>query len=65
MTNYYRSFVYCGELTPGTLSLTGDWVSGDDSNKTPIILNEHDDFLFIIIKQQHNTKHLERCMDSM
>ena len=28
----YNSFlVYCRELAPGTVSLTGDWAQGDDS----------------------------------
>ena len=27
---YNTRFVYCRELTPGTVSLTGDWVRGDD-----------------------------------
>ena len=30
----YTSFVYCRELAPGTVSLTGDWVRGDDSKQT-------------------------------
>ena len=30
----YTSFVYCRELAPGTISLTGDWVRGDDSKQT-------------------------------
>ena len=30
----YTSFVYCRELAPGTVSLTGDWVRGDDSQQT-------------------------------
>ena len=27
------SFVYCRELAPGTVSLTGDWVHVDDSKQ--------------------------------
>ena len=30
----YTSFVYCHELAPGTISLPGDWVCGDDSKQT-------------------------------
>ena len=31
-TATYNSFlVYCRELAPGTVSLTGDWAQGDDS----------------------------------
>ena len=30
---YNTSFVYCRELAPGTVSLTGDWVRGDDSKQ--------------------------------
>ena len=34
---YDTSFVYCRELAPGTVkhtvSLTGDWVRGDDSKQ--------------------------------
>ena len=30
-TVYNASFVYCREFAPGTVSLTGDWVRGDDS----------------------------------
>ena len=26
-------FVYCRELAPSTVSLTGDWVRGDDSEQ--------------------------------
>ena len=29
--SYNTSFVYCRELAPGTVGLTGDWVRGDDS----------------------------------
>ena len=28
---YNRFLVYCRELAPGTVSLTGDWAQGDDS----------------------------------
>ena len=31
---YNMSFVNCRELAPGTVSLTGDWVCGDDSKHT-------------------------------
>ena len=31
---FNTSFVYCCELAPGTVSLTGDWVHGDDSKQT-------------------------------
>ena len=30
---YNMSFVNCRELAPGTVSLTGDWVHGDDSKQ--------------------------------
>ena len=30
----YTSCVYCRELAPGTVSLIGDWVRGDDGTKT-------------------------------
>ena len=29
--NYNPFLVYCRELAPGTVSLTGDWAKGDDS----------------------------------
>ena len=29
--NYYLFLVYCCELAPSTISLTGDWAQGDDS----------------------------------
>ena len=29
--HYNTSSVYCRELAPGTVSLTGNWVHGDDS----------------------------------
>ena len=32
-TAYNSSFVYCLELAPGTVNLTGDWVRGDDSKQ--------------------------------
>ena len=32
-TSYNTSFVYCRELSPGTISLTGGWVRGDDSKQ--------------------------------
>ena len=28
---YNPFFIYCRELAPGTVSLTGDWAQGDDS----------------------------------
>ena len=28
---YKSRFVYCRELAPGTIGLTGDWVRGDDN----------------------------------
>ena len=31
--NHNASFVYCRELAPGTISLTGDWVHVDDSKQ--------------------------------
>ena len=32
----YNSFlVYCRELAPGTVCLTGDWAQGDDSKHDP------------------------------
>ena len=30
-TSYNPLLVYCRELAPGTVSLTGDWAQGDDS----------------------------------
>ena len=30
---YTTSFVYCRELAPGTISLTGGWACGDDSKQ--------------------------------
>ena len=33
-THYNTSFVYCRELAPGTVSLTGNWVRSDDSKQT-------------------------------
>ena len=30
---YNTSSVYCRELAPGTVSLTGDWTHGDDSKQ--------------------------------
>ena len=30
----YTSFIYCRELPPGTVSLTGDGVRGDDDKQT-------------------------------
>ena len=30
---YDTSFYYCREFVPGTVSLTGDWVRGDDSKQ--------------------------------
>ena len=30
---YNASFVYCRELAPGTVSLTGDWVRVDGSKQ--------------------------------
>ena len=31
--HYNTSVVYCRELAPGTVSLTGDWARGDDSKQ--------------------------------
>ena len=31
--NYNTSSVYCRELAPGTVNLTGDWVRGEDSKQ--------------------------------
>ena len=31
---YNTSLVYCLELAPGTVSLTGNWVRGNDSKQT-------------------------------
>ena len=31
--HYNTSSVYCRELAPGTVSLTGNWVHGDDSKQ--------------------------------
>ena len=31
--HYNTSFVYCRELAPGTVSLTGGWARGDDSKQ--------------------------------
>ena len=36
-TLYNTSFVYCHELAPGTVSLTGGWVRGDDGKQNRII----------------------------
>ena len=33
VTRYNTSFVYCRELAPGTVSLTGDWARDDDSKQ--------------------------------
>ena len=33
MLGYNTSFVYCRKLAPGTVSLTGGWVRGDDSKQ--------------------------------
>ena len=34
LPRYNTSSVYCRELAPGTVTLTGDWVRGDDSKQT-------------------------------
>ena len=38
MIVYNTSFVYCREMAPGTVSSTGDWVRGDDSEQYTEVL---------------------------
>ena len=46
LKRWYNSFlVYCRELAPGTVSLTGDWAQGND--------NKHD--------SHSNTLHYQKC----
>ena len=40
--SYNPFLVYCRELAPGTVSLTGDWAQGDDS--------KHDSHYICLVK---------------
>ena len=42
------SFVYCRELAPGTVSLTGDWARGDDSKQNSY-------YIYITLNDNNNS----------